>query len=213
MAIKNKTQLTNDISLDPGFTSGQKTILTNMVDSYADVFPQIDTSARNALTPTLGQIIFNTDVNAYQYWNGSVWFGIGQDLNTPLVVKVDLSSSDILNLNTTPKTIVAAPGAGYALIPSSMSYRFTYGGVAYSGGSSITLMCSSKAAGSASVFVVIQDAAIKASANRSNSVASGSGSSADSIVENEALVLKTSTAFTNGNGTLTVWVTYSLINY
>lgn len=212
MAVKTKAQLQTDISTST-FTAPQQVILDDMVDSYENVFPQINTTARNALTPTLGQIIFNTDVAGFEYWNGSAWLGIGQDVSTPIVVKVSLTSADILALDTTPITIVAAPGAGFALVVSHMSYRFTYGSVAYTGGASVALMCSSKTAGSADVFVTIDPLAIRAAANRSNSLSSGSGSSANSIAENEALQLKTSTAFAAGDGTLDVWVTYSLIAY
>lgn len=212
MAVKTKAQLQTDISTST-FTAPQQVILEDIVDSYEDVFPQINTTARNALTPTLGQVIFNTDVAAFEYWNGSAWFGIGQNLATPMVVKVDLSSADILALNTTPITIVAAPGAGFALMPSSMAYRYTFGSAAYLLGASIELISNSIAAGTSNSFIVISTTVMRAAANRSGSTATSTGTSVDAIVENNSLQLKTSTAFTTGDGTLTVWVTYSLIAY
>lgn len=213
MATLSKSQLTTDINANATLTAAEKIILINMVDSYEDYFAQINTAARNALTPTLGQVIFNTDVAAFEYWNGSAWLGIGQNLATPLVVKVSLSSADILALNTTDIVVAAAPGAGFALIPSHMAYRFTYGSVAYSAGSPINLLSSSKTAGTANAFAAISDLTIKAAANRSGSIAVSSGTSADAIVENESLVLRVPTAYTTGDGTLTVWVTYSIIAY
>ena len=212
MAITSKSQLHTDIGTST-FTGPQQTILDNMVDSYEDIFPQINTAARNALTPTLNQIIFNTDVNRNEYWNGSAWLGIGQDISTPLVVKIDLSSADILALNTTPITIAAAPGAGFALMPSSMAYRYTFGSAAYLLGGSIELISNSIAAGTSNSFIVISTTVMRAAANRSGSTATSTGTGVDAIVENNSLQLKTSTAFTTGDGTLTVWVTYSIIAY
>ncbi len=212
MAVKTKAQLQTDISTST-FTGPQQVILDDMVDSYEDYFPQINTTARNALTPTLGQVIFNTDVAAFEYWNGSAWFGVGQNLATPMVVKVSLSSADILALNTTPITIAAAPGAGFALIPSAMAYRYTFGSVAYLLGATIELLSGSVTVGTSNSFTGLVASVTRAAASRSGSIPANSGTNADAIVENDSLQLKTSTAFTTGDGTLTVWVTYSLIAY
>ncbi len=113
MAITSKTQLQTDITAST-FTAPQKTILGNIVDSYENVFPQLTTVQRDALTPTNGLVVYNTDTDTYQYWNGVAWFGIGQDLSTPLVVKVDLSSAEILALDATAKIVAVAAGAGTA---------------------------------------------------------------------------------------------------
>jgi hypothetical protein len=88
--IKSKTQLGIDIAAST-FSAPQQTILEDMVDSYEDIFPQLTTVQRDALTPTNGQVVYNTDNARYEYWNGSAWFGIGQNISTPLVVKIDLS--------------------------------------------------------------------------------------------------------------------------
>lgn len=213
MATLSKSQLTTDINANATLTAAEKIILINMVDSYEDYSAQINTAARNALTPTLNQIIFNTDVNRNEYWNGSAWLGIGQDVSTPIVVKIDLSSADILALHTTGITVAAAPGAGFAIVPSHMSYRYTFGSAAYLLGGSIELISNSIAAGTSNSFIVISTTVMRAAANRSGSTATSTGTGVDAIVENNSLQLKTSTAFTTGDGTLTVWVTYSIIAY
>lgn len=210
MAIKSKVQLASDIA-GSTFTAPQKTILGDMVDSYQDVFPQIDTTTRNALTPVLGRIIYNTDTDRYEYWNGTVWFGIGQDLSTPLVVKIDLTSADILAADTTPIPVAAAPGSGYALIPISCAYRFTYGSVAYTNNVFIVLKSASKT--TADPYLSIQFQVFQATANRSGSLPANTGTGIDAIVENDGLELKATGAIATGDGTLTVWVTYSLIAY
>lgn len=210
MAIKSKIQLTTDIGAST-FTAPQQAILTDMVDSYEDVFAQVTTVQRDALTPTLGLIVYNTDNDRYEYWNGSVWFGIGQDLSTPLVVKVDLSSADILALDATPVTLVGAPPSGYALMPVSLAYRFTYGSVAYTNNGFVTLKCSTKT--TSNVFLSISADVIKATANRSGSLPANTGTGIDAIVEADSLELQSTLAFASGDGTLTVWLTYSLIAY
>lgn len=45
--------------------------------------------------------------------------------------RVTISSAEILALNTTPKSLVAAPGAGYYLDVFSVSYSLDYGAAAY----------------------------------------------------------------------------------
>jgi hypothetical protein len=210
MAIKSKTQLGIDIGAST-FTAPQKVILDDMVDSYEDIFAQMDTATRDALTPVLGQVIFNTDNIRYEYWNGVVWFGIGQDLSTPLVVKVSLSSAEILALDTVAKVLVTAPGATYALMPISMAYRFTYGSIAYAGSYSIGLKSTTKT--TADPFLVITSTTMNAAANRSGSYPTNTGASIDAIVENDSLELKSNAAISAGDGTLEIWLTYSIINY
>lgn len=212
MAIKSKTQLTTDIAAST-FTAPQQTILTDMVDSYEDIFAQVTTVQRDALTPVNGQIVYNTDNDRYEYWNGAQWLGIGQDLSTPLTVKVDLSSADILALNTTPITLVAAPGSGYAIVPNSIAYRFTYGSTQYTIGPSanIAVKCSTKS--TSNPFTVISDQIITAAANRSGAVPSNTGTGIDAIVENDSIELLAQSAFSSGDGTLTVWLTYAIIAY
>lgn len=210
MAIKSKTQLTTDIAAST-FTEPQQAILTDMVDSYEDIFAQVTTVQRDALTPVNGQIVYNTDNDRYEYWNGAQWLGIGQDLSTPLTVKVDLSSADILALNTTPITLVAAPGSGYAIVPNSIAYRFTYGSVAYTGNFLIAVKCNSKT--TSDTFASITFPVIQATANRSGSLPANTGTGIDAIVENDSIELQSSGAFSAGDGTLTVWLTYAIIAY
>lgn len=209
MAILSKTQLGIDIAAST-FTAPQQTILENMVDSYEDIFAQVTTVQRDALTPVNGQIVYNTDNDRYEYWNGVSWFGIGQDLSTPLVVKVDLSSADILDLMTTPIQVASAPPAGYALIPQDMVYRFTFGSVQYAGTFSVRLYSASNT----SPFYDLDSSVIKANSNRSGKATIQTSSSYNAIAEATALNIAAITNNpTTGDGTLTVWVTYSIIVY
>lgn len=45
--------------------------------------------------------------------------------------KITLTSAEILDLYTTPKTLVAAPGAGKFIRPISIFYKLTYNSAAY----------------------------------------------------------------------------------
>ena len=210
MAIKSKTQLTTDIGAST-FTAPQQAILTDMVDSYEDIFAQVTTVQRDALTPVSGQIVYNTDNDRYEYWNGAQWLGIGQDLSTPLTVKVDLSSADILALDTTPITLVAAPGSGYALVPSLLAYRYTYGSTQYSGSYQVHVKCSTKT--TADSFTFIQSASLNAASDRSGALSVSTGAGFNAITENDSIDLKSTAAISSGNGTLTVWLTYAIIAY
>jgi len=211
MAVKSKTQLDSDIAAST-FTAPQQTILGDIVDSYEDVFSQMTTAQRDALSPapTAGQIIYNTDNDRYEYWNGSAWYGIGQDLSTPLVVKIDLSSAEILALHTTGIEIAAAPGVGYALSPTQALFRYTYGSAAYVNGSgNIVVKAVSKT--TAQPLLSVSTDLLLNTADRSGYMAPFVSITNMPIAENDAIEIKSSNAFTVGDGTLTVWVTYSII--
>lgn len=218
MAVKSKTQLATDISTNIGATYNQtalQTVLDDMVDSYEDIFSQLTTVQRDAIvTPATGLIIYNTNNNRYEYWNGSAWFGIGQNISSPLTIILNLSSADILAIDATPITVATAPGVGFALLPIGMAWRFTYGSVQYTdggGSNAIVLKCSTKS--NSNAFGSVAQASIKAAANSSGNASLISGSSIDAIVENDDLVLTCNNPYSAGDGTLTIWLTYSIIPY
>lgn len=51
-------------------------ILNNMVDSYQDYIEQLDTAEIGALTPSLNQIVYNTDTNYLMQFNGTSWVAL-----------------------------------------------------------------------------------------------------------------------------------------
>jgi hypothetical protein len=214
MAIKTKVQLQTDIAAST-FGAGEQVILDNIVDSYEDVFASLTTVQRDALTPTTGLIIYNTDNAHYEYWDGSEWFGIGQNISTPIEVKVSISSAQLLASDVTPITIKTTAGAGYALTPTSMKYRFTYGSSAYAGTfTNLFLICSTKAAGSSTAWLGLPKTnLLAATSNRSGVLVANTGTSVDAMVEDDDLVLKADGTVTTGDGTLDVWVTYSISVY
>lgn len=65
-----------------------------------------------------------------EFWNGSVW----QTVSTtsldagPKVAVVNLTSAEVKALRATPKTLVAAPGAGLSVVVDSITLQLNYGG-------------------------------------------------------------------------------------
>jgi hypothetical protein len=81
-----------------------------------------------AVTPSGDVTVSNAGVTA---------IGAGKVLNAMLdsnIVRyadVSISSAEMLALNTTPKTLVASPGAGFALIPTELYSTITYASATY----------------------------------------------------------------------------------
>lgn len=50
-----------------------ETLFDNTVDSYQDTLPQLTDAQIAALTPTLNQLVFNTDRNYIMQYNGTIW--------------------------------------------------------------------------------------------------------------------------------------------
>jgi len=58
---------------------------------------------------------------------------IGPELQDANVMNVTISSAELLALNATPKTLIAAPGAGLAIVPTLIQAFYDYNTVAYAG--------------------------------------------------------------------------------
>lgn len=77
-----------------------------------------------------------TDIFASQDAGGAVEAGKATITSLATLIgvlesKTSVSSAEILLLNGTPKTLVAAPGAGFFIKPISIIVKFLGGGVAY----------------------------------------------------------------------------------
>lgn len=53
-----------------------ETLFDNTVDSYQDTLPQLTEAQIAALTPTLNQLVFNTDRNYIMQYNGTIWVAL-----------------------------------------------------------------------------------------------------------------------------------------
>jgi hypothetical protein len=206
MANKSKTQLQTDISAST-FTVSQQSILTDIVDSYEDIFAQLTTAQRNALTPTAGLIIYNTDNDSYEYWNGSAWFGIGQNLASPMTIKVSFNNTQMMTLGGTRLVVIPAQGVGYSVMVHDIMYQMVYATAAFDFANNLAFNFVSANGYNFS----IDTNAINDTATTSGYALKDSTYTNDLVIENEDFELWTNVAATTGGGSLNLWVTYSII--
>ena len=126
MAVKSKVQLAADIAAST-FTSPQQVILDDMVDSYQDLSQGLTTVQIAAIpTPASGQLVYNTDLSQFQYYNGATWVGLGQKQ----IATVIISSAQLLNSFTSPVTLITGV-SGLTIIPTHIVRQMTFNSVAY----------------------------------------------------------------------------------
>lgn len=92
-------------------------ILDNMVDSYQDAIPQLNQAAIDALTPTLNQLVYNTDRNYLMQYNGTIWvFLAAMFIGDTAAITAASPKEGQLFYDTTTKEILFADGtAKYGL--------------------------------------------------------------------------------------------------
>jgi hypothetical protein len=212
MAIKSKTQLASDIA-GSTFSAPQQVILDDMVDSYQDLAIQLTTAQRNAIaTPASGLLIYNTDNSQFEYYNGSAWASMSSGLGSTQSVSVAIGSAQILAGNTTPVQLVAAPGAGLAIIPISAVVKYTYITAAYATNTSQVIYLDTLN-GSDNALILIQTMLAQA-ANKSAVRSANSAVDENSIIANKALMWAIETGNpTAGSGRLDITVIYTTIPY
>ena len=212
MAVKSKTQLASDIS-GSTFSAPQQVILDDMVDSYQDLAIQLTTAQRNAIaTPANGLLIYNTDNSQFEYYNGSAWATMSSGLGSTQSVSVAISSAQILAGNTTPVQLVAAAGAGLAIIPISAVVKYTYITAAYATNTSQVIYFDTLN-GSDNALILIQTMLSQA-ANKSAVRSANSPVDENSIIANKALMWAIETGNpTAGSGRLDITVIYTTIPY
>ena len=122
----------------------------------------------------------------------------------PKYVKVEVSSAEILALNTTPKELVAAPGAGKVIVPMSMISYYKYGSTAYLTNLNLGIIHQ----GSSSDMLSISNA-LAGSVDLINGVSLSSVAEAIEVI-NTALNVRVRTGDpTAGDGTLDIHLWYS----
>jgi hypothetical protein len=127
---------------------------------------------------------------------------------SPIVRQTSLtiSTAQVLALNSTPLTIAAAPGAGFAIDVLSASMKMTYNSIAYT--TNIQLELFTTGATAPQVFwassLGLSSSAITRSQNTSGS--------ANQLIENAALTVTVATGDpTAGDSDITVYVSYRII--
>ena len=122
---------------------------------------------------------------------------------------VTLSSADILALNVTPKTIVAAPGAGSFVRFTNAALLFRNVTSPYTGGTGCALYFGSAGtlASSGSFQSAFQNPSTRSVVNITNVL----GTVTTAQVDNLPLVLSTPTAFAGGDGTAVMTLEYVVL--
>jgi len=122
----------------------------------------------------------------------------------PTSATVTLSSAQLLDLHNTPVTLVAAPGAGKYLIAHRVIEYLTFGTVAYTVTGSTTVNWAGEAA------VVGEIASLDSGVSSINSSDDTTVYVQAANAVNKALTVSSDAALTDGDGTLTVTVWYSI---
>jgi hypothetical protein len=136
---------------------------------------------------------------------------VSQNINQSLsqVIQITLTAAQIIAMNATPVTIIPAPGAGKSILVDYIMIRFTYpasGGVQFTGGGAVSAQYS----GGAAVATTLPAATITAAASADTVL--GNTAANITATQNAAITLTNATApFAAGNGTLTVFVYYSVL--
>ena len=121
--------------------------------------------------------------------------------NQTFYAKIALTSAQILALNTTPITVIAAPGAGKVIAPISVIFNSIYNTITYVNNTSVAVKINGVAGNGFAIGGLASYTAIYL----------GSPPAAQEMLENAALVVMTQTGnTTTGDGTATVGVYYKI---
>ena len=135
--------------------------------------------------------------------------GFGPGVVVVREASVTIASADVLQLNSTPIEIVAAPGVGYAIEVISATVIIDFNTVAYA--TNVSLVLGSVGADNPQLVSLT---ALNATVNsiRRLAVYSTSGGADTQIIENAAIVVAAKTGNpTAGNSNITVYITYRII--
>jgi len=128
-------------------------------------------------------------------------------------VSVSLSSADLLALLGTPKTLVAAPGAGFTIVPLMILIEFFGGAVAYTdagGAVSFSIGSASQALSSNAIFLVTTTP--NKAIQRVGALIATDTAGNPPTDENAALTIsKATNNFAAGNGTAKILVQYLIL--
>ena len=129
---------------------------------------------------------------------------------TTLLAQGSLSSAQVLALNGTPVTVIAAPGTGAVVIVEAFVSQLVYGGTAYVGSGTITLVTDqgnsiTNGTGCVAAFLTAT------SNNFCYPTLASTTANASVNWVTRAIQLKMGTAQdTTGNGTISYWITYHI---
>jgi hypothetical protein len=176
-----------------------------------------DTSASNVLrvyelvagtdAESLPSVVRPTDYATTT--NEKVWKLAVLDSGSSVQAKVSVTSSEIKNINTTPKILIAAPGASKFIQLIGATMRYNYNSIAYA--SADNLVINHGNSGSAPLTAGMDITTITNSITKQVSVSDAEWN--DALVVNAGLYLYRSAGNpTTGNGTLDIYLTYRIVD-
>jgi hypothetical protein len=110
LRTQGDTSITNAMITDVRPTASQQTYTVN------SRFEALTTAERNALTPFVGQTIFNTDTNQIQTWNGSDWGTAGVQALTTAERDALTPFTGLTVYNTTLSQLQTYDGANWVSV-------------------------------------------------------------------------------------------------
>lgn len=160
--------------------------------------------ADNPLTPALADIVpFQPNDGGATEMGAATWNELCIALGIPLTVKVTLSSAQILDLNTTPITLVAAPGSGKMIVPVAVSYRLNFNSSAYTTNLNLRLRMNG---------TLTQNSGILGLGATAYSMQPLAGGAYSTDITNTALTIDVATGNpAAGDSSLDVYITYCVI--
>lgn len=140
--------------------------------------------------------------------DGTDWQSVPPGIYTKVI---SISSADILALFATPKTLVAAPGAGKILVPIACSFYFKHGATQYVGGGVVRLAWAGSGNSLTTANLVSTTIMQGAVDSFITNLMLAQSEERNSFI-NTALTLRNQTAaYTTGNGTAKVVITYAVV--
>jgi|GEM_PF-5647778 hypothetical protein len=179
------------------------------------LFPRMTQTQINALTTVVdGMLVFNTTTAAFNFRQGAAWVVYSLPI-VPLVFQasVTLSSPQLLALNATPVTVLAALGANVVIVPLRVVYEYKFGTTPYvnSGAQAFELIIGTgpTVVSTTTSAIGLVDQAVNTTAM--GAAASSTGAANTALANTPLKVTNTVGNFTAGDGTVVVTVWYQTI--
>lgn len=132
-----------------------------------------------------------------------------------LTVSVQLTSAQILALNTTPVQLIPAPGIGSYIVVNRAIFKYYYNSIAYSGTINLTIDYANPAV--INLLTVTTGDFLTGTANGIQIAVPGLAVPSTKLyttqMDNTPIYLHASANPTNGNGTVTVIVEYEVLTF
>lgn len=172
----------------------------------------VDEATQFGQPPTLLNGEFITQINPA---NTGVINLLGADVNGqlafPAQVSIALTSAQILALNATPVALIAAPGAGFAIVLNSIIISMTRTATAYAAGSTVAPVyhgATTPLVAAAFPIALFTTGGAGIETRLATPVAASTlAATANTGVD----LIATGSAFTTGTGTAKVYVSYTIV--